>query len=101
MAKQELSFRGNDESESSNNQGSNRELHFLHYVPLLAQHLIDAMKDVVVNKIKNDINVTDFIAIMIDETSDWSKKSQLTTIFRYLDESGTCLLYTSARGKIN
>lgn len=108
LAKQELSFRGHDESESSTNQGNYRELASLlsTYDPLLAQHLdeatvftglscsiqndlIDAVKDVVFNKIKNEINATDFIAVMIDETSDCSKKSQLTTIFRYIDESGT------------
>lgn len=108
LAEQELSFRGHDESESSTNQGNYRELASLlsTYDPLLAQHLdeatvftglscsiqndlIDAVKDVVFNKIKNEINATDFIAVMIDETSDCSKKSQLTTIFRYIDESGT------------
>ena len=41
----------------------------------------------VFNKIKNEINTTYSIAIMTDEMPDCSKKSQLTTIVRYVDES--------------
>ena len=47
------------------------------------------MKDVVCSKITNEINATGYIAIIIDKTCDCSKTSQLTTVYRYVDESGT------------
>lgn len=46
-------------------------------------NLIHSTKEVILfDKIKSEINVTDFIAKMIDETSHCSKKSQLIMIFR-------------------
>ncbi|KAJ4440526.1 hypothetical protein ANN_08667 [Periplaneta americana] len=106
LAKQELPFRGHDESLTSVNKGNYIELLHLRseYDPLLATHLKDStifrgtsstiQNDLIANitllvvkKIKEEIAQTNFVVIMLDETSDIINKSQLTTVLRYIDEN--------------
>lgn len=107
LAKQELPFRGHDESESSLNKGNYVETLQLisDYDPLLKSHLesatvfrgtsnriqndlIQAIKSVVLTEIKSEINNTPYVSIMLDETSDVMGRSQLSTVLRYVTDSG-------------
>jgi hypothetical protein len=107
LALQELPFRGHNESESSVNRGNYREL--LQYTAQndsqLQMHLqnstvfsgetasiqndlIDACSQHLIVSIKKEIQNTQFVAIIVDETTDIAKKSQLSIVFRYLDDRG-------------
>lgn len=109
LGKQECPFRGHDETEGSNNKGLYVELlQFLsEYDPLLANHLktstifrgtspsiqndlIDSIRNVVYDQIVQEISDTPFIAILLDETTDVTNTSQLSTIIRYVDKHGVC-----------
>lgn len=103
LAKQELPFRGHNESDTSINKGNYLELLSVlkNYDPLLEAHfntstvfrgtsatiqndLIRAVSEVVKESLKQEIKSADFVAIMLDETSDISCKSQLSTVLRYV-----------------
>lgn len=105
LAKQELPFRGHNEREDSVNQGNYIELIKLlsKYDSKLNFHLhstgvfkgtsnriqndiIDCVSDVILDKIKSEINHAFFTAIMLDETTDIAKLSQLSTVIRYVKD---------------
>lgn len=103
LAKQEIPFRGHDESEQSSNRGNYIEL--LEYTrqydvqldrhlqeatafrgtsPSIQNDLIKATADVLLEQISCEINEARFVSIILDETSDISTKSQLSTVLRYV-----------------
>lgn len=103
LACQELAFRGNDESPSSLNRGNFIEtLNLLsEYNPTLKNHfsnstvfsgfsseiqndLISSIAFVLSEQIRREIENTDYVGLMLDETTDVSNKSQLSIIFRYI-----------------
>ena len=105
LAKQELPFRGNDESATSSNRGNYMEL--LDYTrsydtvlnvhlqasttfrgtsPSVQNDLIKAIADVMLDKITKEIRESEFVAIILDETSDVNTKSQLSTVIRYVHQ---------------
>lgn len=109
LGKQECPFRGHDETTSSSNRGmyveslnylsiydSKLQEHLKHSTvfrgtsPLIQNDLIDAVASVVTEKIKEEIVSASFVAILLDETSDITNKSQLSTVFRYVDRAGHC-----------
>ncbi|KAK1887866.1 Zinc finger MYM-type protein 1, partial [Dissostichus eleginoides] len=97
LGKQELPFRGHDESRESANCGNYLELltFIAEYDPDLHYHLstskvfigtssqiqndlISAVAEVMGETIKEEISKTPFLALMLDETSDVSKAAQLS-----------------------
>lgn len=107
LAKQELSFRGHDEQVTSINRGNYVELiHLLGTLdPKLSGHLststvfsglsgdiqndlIQSISNVLLKTIKNEIEHTNFVSIIMDETTDIMSKSQLSTILRYVTNEG-------------
>lgn len=107
LGKQEMAFRGHSESAESDNRGNYIEyLYSLsEFDNMLANHLesstvfrgtspaiqndlILAVSEVMMNNIKAEIGVTPFVAIIVDETSDCSNQSQLSTVLRYVDQNG-------------
>ena len=101
LAKQELPSRGHEESESSLNRGIYVELLNLlrEYDPLLDKHLESSalfkrtsphvQKDIAKALSRVIIN-SPFVAIILDETSDITTKSQLTTVLRYVIDGKIC-----------
>ncbi|XP_028677925.1 zinc finger MYM-type protein 1 isoform X1 [Erpetoichthys calabaricus] len=106
LAKQELTFHGNDESTSSSNRGNYVELlhAFAEKDERLARHLetstvfsglsnriqndlIEAVGDVIRNDIKKEINAAPFVAVQVDETTDVTNKAQISVILRYVAKS--------------
>ncbi|KAL4132725.1 hypothetical protein QTP88_009834 [Uroleucon formosanum] len=107
LAKQELSFRGHDEQVTSINRGNYVELiHLMGTLdPKLSGHLststvfsglsgdiqndlIQSISNVLLKTIKNEIEHTNFVSIIMDETTDIMSKSQLSTILRYVTNEG-------------
>ena len=107
LAKQELSFRGHDEQLTSVNRGNYVELINLMGTldPKLNGHLetstvfsglsgdiqndlIQSISNTLLKIIKIEIKNTDFVSIIMDETTDIVSKSQLTTILRYMTYEG-------------
>lgn len=107
LAKQELAFRGHNETQDSFNKGNYVELFELlsSVDPKLKSHLmnstvfkgisndiqndlISSIANVLIREIKNEIDNAEFVAIIMDETTDIAKKSQLTTVFRYVSSKG-------------
>ena len=98
----ELALRGHDESEHSDNPGI-----FLGLVDLISSidsavkehiesssvfkgtsktvqnELLECMLEVCRDKIKEELNKTNFVALMADETTDISDRLQLVLVFRY------------------
>lgn len=110
LAKQELPFRGHDETETSLNKGNYIEtLNLLKiWDPVLADHfemasvfkgtssdiqndLISTISDVVEEAIFKEIQAADFVAIMLHETSDVKSRSQLSTVIRYVNKDDNCI----------
>lgn len=106
LGKQELAFRGNNETESSSNRGNYIEL--LHLLASkdanLASHLasstvfsgtsnriqndlIEAIADVLRDNMKEELSVAPFVAVEVDETTDITNKAQLSVILRYVSGS--------------
>ena len=105
LAKQELAFRGNDESENSFNRGNYVELiyAFAENDERLARHLetssvfsglsnriqndlIESVAEVVRSDIMKDISKASFVAVEVDETTDDTQKAQISVILRYVNE---------------
>ena len=111
LAKQELTFRGRDESRTSLNQGNYRELlkifgkldsvfdrrlHgrlqaaerpdsggvFTGVSPEVQNDLIECIDSVIQDQIDTEVRQCQFFSIQIDETTDISAKAQLTAIIR-------------------
>ena len=104
LVNQELPFRGH-ESDSSLNRGNYIELLQLlkEYDSVLKDHietatvfnatssaiqneLIQSIHEVVLDEITIQIQNAPFVAIMLDETSDAERVSQLSTVLRYIHE---------------
>lgn len=49
--------------------------------------LINSIADVIKHEILNEIQNTQYVAIMLDETTDISNKSQLSTVLRYFSQN--------------
>lgn len=106
LGKQELAFRGHDESANSANKGN-----FLEMVDLLSKYdgvlenhletatnvfsglsnrtqndLIHSIASVISDNIKSQINKSDFVAVMIDESPDVSGREQLVLVLRYFHD---------------
>ena len=103
LGQQELAFRGHNESSDSNNRGNYVELiHLLaefddklraHLAtatvftglsPIIQNDLIQSVHGVMLAEIKSQIKEATFVAILLDETSDVTNRSQLSTVFRYV-----------------
>ena len=108
LLRQELAFRGDDESENSSNQGN-----FLELLQFLSDHnddikavtlknapenlkltSPDIQKDIVsaaaietINVIMKDIG-SGLFSILVDESRDVSMKEQMAVVLRYVDENG-------------
>ena len=104
---QQLSFRGHNESRDSLNRGN-----YLELLTLLAEHdadlrhhlatatvftgtsgkiknyLINAVAEMLNDQIKEEIKKTKFVAVMVDETTDFSNTAQLSYVLRYVTEMG-------------
>ena len=114
LAKQELPFRGHDESSGSLNKGNYRELlHcfvkfdsvferrlqgrledfergdgvFTGVSPDTQNELISCVDSIIADQIIKELNNSTFVSIQIDETTDISTKEQLSAIIR-LDKGG-------------
>ncbi|XP_076354003.1 zinc finger MYM-type protein 1-like isoform X2 [Tachypleus tridentatus] len=107
LGNQELVFHGPSEGQSSVNHGNYAELTRLvgKYDDRLASHmescnvfsrmsnrilndLIEAVKNVILAEIKKEIHEAKFIAVILDETSEVSSASQLSTVWRYVTTDG-------------
>lgn len=53
--------------------------------------LISAVSEVVKDAIVQEIEIAEFVAIMLDETSDIKSRSQLSTVLRYVHEGNNCI----------
>ncbi|KAF0715097.1 zinc finger MYM-type protein 1-like [Aphis craccivora] len=107
LAKQELPLRGHDETSTSINRGNYLELLELirQYDPILDNHLKESIvfrgtssaiqNDIIVslgtlitNRLKEELDRADFVALILDETSDIINKSQFSTVVRFVDKNG-------------
>lgn len=107
LAQQELPFRGNNESSESVNKGNYVELlnllaetddKLLNHLQTatvfsgtsndIQNDIIECISRFMINKIKEEVNNSNFVAVIMDETTDVSNKSQLSTIFRYVTSDG-------------
>ena len=108
LAKQELAFRGHDESQISLNRGN-----YIEYLYELAENdvelkdhlqnstvfsgmssdiqndLIFAVSELMILKIKEEVKTALFVSIILDETTDISTKSQLSITLRYVTSGGS------------
>ncbi|XP_077287215.1 zinc finger MYM-type protein 1-like [Arctopsyche grandis] len=106
LAKQEQPLRGHFEHQESENRGNYIELLYLlseSDIKLkthldnstvftgLSNHiqndLVSAISKVLLDEIKTEIRASKFVSIIVDESTDISRKAQLSTIFRYVDEN--------------
>ncbi|KAI5705235.1 hypothetical protein M8J76_002168 [Diaphorina citri] len=106
LGKLELAFRGHNEGSSSENRGNYIEL--LHFISqsdsVLAQHLksatifsgtssdiqndlIESISPVITLNIKREISQCNFVSLIVDETTDVTHKSQLSTVLRYVADN--------------
>ena len=110
LSKQELAFRGHDESEDSLNKGNYRELlesfakfdsvferrlhgrlaeserggdgRFTGVSPEIQNDLISCLDSIIDDEIMKEINDCSFLSVQVDETSDVSTKEQISMIAR-------------------
>ena len=109
LGKQKYTFRGHEESEDFANKEMYIELleilatcdptiahHFKTAMvfrgtsPVIQNDLIDAVAGVITDKIKSEISDATFVAILLNETTDVTNKSQLSTVMRFVDNEGNC-----------
>ena len=107
LAKQELAFRGHDESEGSLNRGNYIELLYFQAEKdeKLSNHLkkskvfigtsnkiqndiIESIAAVIQKDIEMEVGAANFIAIELDETTDNSNNAQISMIVRYVNKKG-------------
>ena len=98
-----MAFRGNDESENSINRGNYVELiyAFAENDGRLAHHLktstvfsglsnriqndlIEAVAEVILTDIRNEIQEAPFIAVEVDKTTDVTQKAQISVVLHYV-----------------
>lgn len=104
LAKQELAFRGHDEASSSLNRGNFKEIlsSLIKHNPELSEHIskysniFTGQSKTIQNKlisccggylndiIKNEISSCSFFAVMADDTTDITEKSQCSLTVRYV-----------------
>lgn len=104
LSKQELAFRGHDESSTSINRGNYVELlkYTAEYDPLLKAHLeTSTVFKGVSNRIQNDlieavakslleeIKLANYVAVLVDETTDVSNTAQFSIVLRYVHNGQT------------
>ena len=103
LARQNLAFRGHDESENSSNKGNYLELiqlisvfdsniasylkenkRYSRYTsPAIQNEIITILAQVMRDEIISEIKEAGIFSMMLDETSDVSKDEQLSFVFRY------------------
>jgi hypothetical protein len=107
LGQKELPFRGHDEGKESLNRGNYHELLSLlsNYDADLRNYLatatvftgtsgkiqndiLNAVADVLNDAIKKEIDQTNFVAVMVDETTDFSDTAQLSYVLRYVTDMG-------------
>lgn len=108
LGKQELAFRGHDESTLSNNQGNFREMFNLfikqnaellsHYEKIsnvftgqsktIQNEIIHCVYEYIIDVIKSEINDIHFFAVISDDTTDIVEKSQCAITLRYVKKTG-------------
>lgn len=105
LGKQEIPFRGDDESASSLNRGNYVELlktmaisntnlanHldnstvFRGTSPDIQNDLINCVATVIRQRIDSEIDEAEFISILVDESTDIEKKCQMSLVFRYFSK---------------
>ncbi|CAN6571368.1 unnamed protein product [Malus baccata var. baccata] len=92
LLRQGLSFRGHDESDTSNNRGN-----YLELLQFLANH-DEKIKAVVLDKAPGNLKLiapsiqkylnARFFSLLVDEAHDGSIKEQMTVVLRYVDKNG-------------
>ena len=109
LARQEQAFRGHDEQEDSLNRGN-----YLEQIKLLAKYdgkldshlrsagafkgtsnriqndIAECVGEVMLENIKVELDKAQFHAIMLDESTDIAKLSQLSTVIRYVKDGDIC-----------
>lgn len=107
LGEHELGFRGHNESENSVNKGNYVDLiNFLaKYDPIMKEHLeswcafkgtlniiqndlIQCIGDIVLKNIICEVQQTQFVSIILDETTDVANFSQLSKVIRYVTKTG-------------
>ena len=109
LGKQELAFRGHNESRDSINRGNFKELLELlistspldvrnHYDKIkkvfsgdsktIQNEIIGCVADYIIMHINNEINNTNFFSIEVDDTTDITQSSQCSLIVRFVDAKG-------------
>ncbi|KAF3842760.1 hypothetical protein F7725_001609, partial [Dissostichus mawsoni] len=107
LGKQELPFRGHDESVTSSNKGnyielldlvaeydSNLHTHlttstvFTGTSSRIQNNLISAVASVMTDSMKEELRKAPFVAVMLDETTDISNVAQMSYVLRYVTEDG-------------
>lgn len=108
LGKQELAYRGHNESSTSLNQGNFREIFNLlikrndellsHYNKIssvftgqsktIQNEVIQCVYEYVMDVINSEISDTSFIAVISDDTTDIVEKSQCAITLRYVKTSG-------------
>lgn len=120
ICKQELAFRGHDESEGSLNRGNFKAVFDLviNRNPELKNHwdnmgffrglsktiqneLIECFQDQLKNEIESKINQAPFFACMVDETTDISEKTQCSIVVRLVDSNGEIQEYFMGFTNVN
>jgi len=112
LGKQELAFRGHDESSDSLNKGNFRELFDMHIIRCsqeiqnhyksiknifsvlskpIQNDLISSISEYLINQIKNEIRQSKFYSTQIDDTTDISQKTQCSIIIRYVTDKSELL----------
>ncbi|KAJ4446703.1 hypothetical protein ANN_13400 [Periplaneta americana] len=108
LSKQELAFRGHDESSTSINRGNYVELlkYTAEYDPLLKAHLetstvfkgvsnriqndlIEAVAKSLLEEIKLEMKLANYVAVLVDETTDVSNTAQFSIVLRYVHNGQT------------
>lgn len=108
LGKQELAFRGHDESNSSLNKGNFKELFEMHisrcsldiknhYESIqnkfsgtsktIQNDVITCISEYLITHIKQEINQCMFYSVQIDDTTDITQKTQCSIILRYINEN--------------
>lgn len=109
LSKQELAFRGHDESNISINRGNFKELLALlisrspldiqnHYAKIknvfsgdsktIQNELIECISEYLNEYVKNEINDANFYSIQVDDTTDINQTSQCSVIIRFVNSKG-------------
>lgn len=110
LSKQELAFRGHDESVSSTNRGNFKELLSLlisetsvenqcHYDKIknifsgnsktIQNEILGRISEYLQDHIKHEISNASFFSVEVDDTTDIRQKSQCSVIVRFVGSEGT------------